>query len=285
MTPRTGLADLAVLAFLASLAFMSLEMVAGRLVTRHLGSSIYGWSSVIAVLLAGLSLGNFLGGKIADFISNEKQASWLFLLASILTLLGPPAGDAAQVVPRQVLRPGAAEVAPAQPRDDDADQLPGGAGSPADLAVPVLLVVTAMFFLPSLSMGTVSPVVAKLAVDRLRRFKRTGTAIGQVYAWGMVGSILGTFLTGFVLIDYLGTKGVVLVLGTSWRWRRRSWASSSTPSGRASRWASASSRSRRRRWVDVFSQVFPSINGQSSPNGAGLGRAASRWATPTTNGR
>ena len=50
------------------------------------------------------------------------------------------------------------------------------------------------FFLPALSMGTVSPVVAKLAVDRLRQIKRTGTAIGQVYAWGMVGSILGTFL-------------------------------------------------------------------------------------------
>ena len=64
-------------------------------------------------------------------------------------------------------------------------------------------------------MGTVSPVVAKLAVDRLKRFKRTGTAIGEVYAWGMVGSILGTFLTGFILIDVIGTKGVLLLLGTS----------------------------------------------------------------------
>ena len=46
----------------------------------------------------------------------------------------------------------------------------------------------------------------------MRQSKRTGTAIGQVYAWGMVGSILGTFLTGFVLIDLLGTKGLLLVL-------------------------------------------------------------------------
>ena len=63
-------------------------------------------------------------------------------------------------------------------------------------------------------MGTVSPVVAKLAVDRLKKYKRTGTAIGEVYAWGMVGSILGTFLTGFFLIDILGTKGVILLIGT-----------------------------------------------------------------------
>ena len=36
--PRPGLSDLAVLAFIASLVFMALEMVAGRLVQRHLGS-------------------------------------------------------------------------------------------------------------------------------------------------------------------------------------------------------------------------------------------------------
>ncbi len=84
--PRPSLSDLAVLAFLASLGFMALEMVAGRMVTRHLGSSIYGWTSVIAVLLAGLSLGNFLGGQVANLIKNEKQASWLFLAASVLVL-------------------------------------------------------------------------------------------------------------------------------------------------------------------------------------------------------
>ena len=43
----------------------------------------------------------------------------------------------------------------------------------------ILIVVTAVFFLPALSMGTVSPVVAKLAVDRLRRFHRTGPRSGR----------------------------------------------------------------------------------------------------------
>jgi hypothetical protein len=76
----------------------------------------------------------------------------------------------------------------------------------------VLLLTALVFFLPAVSTGTVSPVVAKLAIDRLKRFSRTGTAIGEVYAWGMVGSILGTFLTGFLLIDWIGTKGVILLL-------------------------------------------------------------------------
>ena len=77
---------------------MALEMVAGRLVQRHLGSSIYGWTSVIGVLLAGLSFGNFLGGKIADFVKNEKQASWLFLAASVLTLTILSDGNPAAMV-------------------------------------------------------------------------------------------------------------------------------------------------------------------------------------------
>ena len=48
----------------------------------------------------------------------------------------------------------------------------------------------------------------------MRRRKRTGAALGTVYAWGMVGSLAGTFLAGFVLIDALGTKGLVLALAT-----------------------------------------------------------------------
>ena len=210
--PRPSLADLAVLAFVASLVFMALEMVAGRLVQRHLGSSIYGWTSVIGVLLAGLSFGNFLGGKIADFVKNEKQASWLFLAASILTLTILVTRNSAQVAGRPF--PGGRGQVVAQPGDHDTRSWrPARFTISTDLAVPDPARRHRRVLPPALSLGTVSPVVAKLAVDRLKRYKRTGTAIGQVYAWGMVGSILGTFLTGFVLIDTFGTKGVILLLG------------------------------------------------------------------------
>ncbi len=198
---------------------MALEMVAGRLVTRHLGSSIYGWSSVIAVLLAGLSLGNLLGGKVADFIRNEQQASWLFLLASILTLSvivmeTPPYRFLVKYLPTKVAAWIPEHSVLMNAPSMTSLSLPGGYQVPLTWPYRILIVVTLVFFLPALSLGTVSPVVAKLAVDRRRRLGSAGTAIGQVYAWGMVGSILGTFLTGFFLIDVLGTKGVILILGT-----------------------------------------------------------------------
>jgi spermidine synthase len=215
-TLGVSLADLAVLSFIASLAFMALEMVAGRLVTRHLGSSVFGWTSVISVLLGGLSVGNFLGGKIADHVKKETQASWLFCAASILTLLIL----VAETPPGWLIRNPIAHWA----RGEEAVPVAGDSGPWLSQAIVmsgypwgfrVLFWTAVVFFLPSVAMGTVSPVVAKLAVDRTRQIKRTGSAIGQVYAWGMVGSILGTFLAGFLLIDVLGTKGLILVLAAT----------------------------------------------------------------------
>src|SRR4051794_10297457 len=156
---RPGFWDLALLSFVASMAFMALEMVAGRMVTRHLGSSIYGWTSIIGVLLGGLSLGNYLGGKVSNFIHREQQASWLFLVASMLTLSillleTPPhifhnwLGDDNSILSHAI---SLTKVS-----------LPGGTKVPLDWWQRVLLVVTVVFFLPSIAMGTVSPVVAKL---------------------------------------------------------------------------------------------------------------------------
>ncbi len=213
--PKPRLADLATLAFLISLAFMAFEMAAGRLVSRHLGSSIYGWTSVIGVLLGGLSLGNFFGGKVADHVRSEKEASWLFLCASALLL----SVLLLETPPRWMVRNPIGYLFQGQPRE----ALIGGSSSILSSAITmtgvswgvrVFFVTTLAFFLPSVALGTVSPVMAKLAVDRVQRTKRTGSAIGVVYAWGMVGSILGTFLTGFLLIDVLGTKGVLLLLAT-----------------------------------------------------------------------
>jgi MFS family permease len=211
-----SLLDLAALSFVASLAFMALEMVAGRLVSRQLGSSLYSWTSVIVVLLGGLSLGNLIGGKLADVIREEKQASWLFLFASVLVLAILATENINKLFienPLGVLL-----------RHEEGAEIYPGVSSILRRAVTmhgyawgmrVLIVTTAVFLLPAVALGTVSPIVAKLAVERLRRSKRTGTAIGRVYAWGMVGSILGTFLTGFALIDVLGTKGMVLALSAA----------------------------------------------------------------------
>ena len=74
------------------------------------------------------------------------------------------------------------------------------------MVVQIIVLTAALFFLPSTILGAVSPVVAKLAV---RDLNRTGRTVGRIYAAGTVGSIVGTFVTGFVLISTFGTHAIV----------------------------------------------------------------------------
>ena len=66
---------------------MALELVAARLIARDLGSSLYTWTSVIGIVLAGITLGNYLGGRIADSYNARKTLAVLFTIASVMCVL------------------------------------------------------------------------------------------------------------------------------------------------------------------------------------------------------
>src|SRR3954469_12652203 len=74
------------LAFFSSLCIMILELVASRLVARHVGSSLIVWTSVIGVMLGGICLGNVLGGRLADRGEPRRLLGPLFALGAFLTL-------------------------------------------------------------------------------------------------------------------------------------------------------------------------------------------------------
>ena len=169
--------------FVASAAVMVLELVAGRIVSRHLGASIYTWTSVIGVILGGLAAGNWAGGRLADRFAPRPTLGVLFLLGS--------ATSVAIVVADALV--GRASVL-------------WGLPWPARVASHVALV----FFLPAALLGTIGPVVARAA---LAAGRRTGQTLGSIYAWGVLGSLSGTFLTGYVLIERMGTSAIVWAVG------------------------------------------------------------------------
>jgi hypothetical protein len=72
--------------FVSSVCVMVLELTASRLIAKHVGSSLYTWTSVIGVVLAGITVGNFVGGWMADRFDREKILGRLFLLASVASL-------------------------------------------------------------------------------------------------------------------------------------------------------------------------------------------------------
>lgn len=166
-------------AFIGGSCVMAVELIAGRLIARYIGVSLYTWTTVIGVVLAGISIGNFLGGRIADRYNPRRTLSALFLLASAACVLIPFFNN-----------------------------LMGGLPILMRLSwlVRITLHVALIFFLPSCVLGAISPVVAKLALDQ---GFGTGRTIGNIYAFSAAGSIFGTFITGFFFIAYMGSIGVV----------------------------------------------------------------------------
>ena len=62
--------------FFSSALLLVLEIVAGRLIAPYVGVSLYTWTAVIGVILAGLSVGNWLGGVWADRGAGGAAAGW-----------------------------------------------------------------------------------------------------------------------------------------------------------------------------------------------------------------
>ncbi len=183
MTPHRTIAWYAATIFLSSALLLALEIVAGRLIAPFVGVSLYTWTAVIGVILAGLSIGNWLGGVWADRGAGERAAG-LVLLGSALSCIAIP-GLLFWVAP--------------------AIQ-----ASSLSLLSASLLLVLALFTLPALLLGVVTPLLTTLA---LKLSTRTGHIIGLLHALAALGSIVGTFAAGYWLVPALGSRA--LVLGTA----------------------------------------------------------------------
>ena len=55
-----------VITFIASFCSLVIEMVAGRILAPFVGVSLYTWTSIIGVILAGISVGAYIGGRLVD---------------------------------------------------------------------------------------------------------------------------------------------------------------------------------------------------------------------------
>ncbi|MEO1205974.1 MAG: fused MFS/spermidine synthase [Pseudomonadota bacterium] len=161
------------------------EIVAGRIIAPYLGMSLYTWTAIIAVVLAGFSVGNWIGGRLASQSPAQaaRATAISFALAALTTLAILP-----------LLRIFASTIV--------ALELP---------AVPTILILTsALFFAPSVFVGIPSPILTKLAVDEDP--SSLGPLIGQFFAVGAVGSIVGTLAAGYLFISWLGSTATLLTV-------------------------------------------------------------------------
>ena len=88
LTERTGRAARSLepfaIVFLASAAGLVIEIVAARILAPSIGVSLFTWTSIIGIVLAGISVGNYLGGRLAD-TRGSKTMLGIILLAGAAT--------------------------------------------------------------------------------------------------------------------------------------------------------------------------------------------------------
>ncbi|MBY6200382.1 fused MFS/spermidine synthase [Maritalea mobilis] len=184
MTRATPLWLLVLLQGGISAASLVVEIVAGRMLAPHVGMSLYTWTSVIAVVLAGFSAGHWWGGRLAERPAASALA-WTggALLAGAVTTAG-----AVLILPA-VAGPVLAAL--------------------QDPVSGITALTMAAFFLPSFFAGVPAPVLAQIAVTTA---SRSGPALGAMFASGAVGAIAGTLLAGFFFISWLGSAATLLVV-------------------------------------------------------------------------
>ena len=169
---------------IASAASMALEIAAGRMIAPYVGMSLYTWTAVIAVVLAGLAVGHWVGGILTQ---SARKAITAVLLAAAVSAF------ASQFVLRGVSANLLASLAP----------------------VSAVVAITGLaFFLPSFFAGAVGPLATFLALEAAPDAQ--GRVLGRMYALGAVGAIAGVLLGGLVLIPFLGSAKTVAAIAVAY---------------------------------------------------------------------
>ncbi len=165
--------------FLSGGSILVLEIAAGRVLAPHFGNTLYTWTSMIGIILAALSVGYSIGGRLAD----RRPSARLFFLLML--------GGAGLVALVPALR---GLLLPSMERGFSLRSGPVFAG---------LL----LFAAPSCVLATLTPFAVKLAA---RGEERLGAVTGNLFTWSTVGSIAGTFATGFFFIPWFGLNAIFL---------------------------------------------------------------------------
>ena len=168
--------------FLSGALTMMLELIAARILSPYVGSSNLIWTTIIGIMLTSMSIGYWLGGKVADKNKDNdiNVLSGYLLISAIATSFIP------------VLETNFIEAL-AQLTDN--------------LILVAIICATVTFGIPSFLLATVSPIAVKIKNSSM---DSVGTTSGKISSLSTIGSIFGTFFAGFVLIPNLGVRNIIL---------------------------------------------------------------------------
>lgn len=81
--------NLEIIIFVVNSVYMILELVASRVLSLYFGSSNIVWTCIIGIILLSSSLGNYLGGIIADKKDINKNIKLMLMLLGLTIMIIP----------------------------------------------------------------------------------------------------------------------------------------------------------------------------------------------------
>lgn len=169
--------------FLSGASVMVLEILGTRIIGPHFGVGLFVWTSLITVTMVALAAGYWLGGKLADRHPSLLMFSGVLLAAAGFIALIP------------------------QLRGPVLD-----AGWTFGLRSGSLFAAAALFFVPLMLLGMVSPFAVRLESDGV---EQAGRSAGRLYAISTGGSVVGAVLTGFTLVPMFRVPVILSMLSAT----------------------------------------------------------------------
>ena len=168
---------------------LTYQIAWNRILSLLLGSSIYAFSLILTTFILGLALGTMVFSHMVNKFKNPLVVfGFLQIGIGVSAMAMIPLFENIPFINRWVYQNWNMEFATIQ--------------------WSVFLVIFCFLFVPTFFMGGQFPVVVRLVV---RKLGTLGHSIGKVYASNTVGTIIGSFLAGFVLIPWIGVQNTILV--------------------------------------------------------------------------
>ena len=168
------------LAFCSGFCIMGIELLGGRILAPFFGSSVHIWGSIITVFMLSLSFGYLLGGKLSIKRPSLAKYGSIFLLASIMVL---PIALFANPIMEFIFT------------------------HIEDSRYGSLLASTALFFVPTIILGMISPYSVRLLVTDS---EHSGQVAGGLYFVSTLGSALGTIITSFYMVLAFDVNAIII---------------------------------------------------------------------------
>jgi len=161
---------------------MAIELLSGRILAPHFGSSIQVWGAVITVFMLALSIGYLIGGHVSVKDPSITKLSIILLTAAAATTPAVLLGDLVMERTFELI---------------------------LDPRYGSLIAATLLFFVPTMIAGMVSPYAVRLLVSECRL---SGQHAGSLFFVSTFGSAAGTVLTSFYLVLYLDVNQIFWIL-------------------------------------------------------------------------